>query len=60
MAAAIPLAKAAIVDPVTMVIALATIGLMLKTKLDTLWIILGAAVTALPVSAARLLVAGSI
>jgi chromate transporter len=47
LAAAIPLAKAAIVDPVTVLIALSTISLMLKTKLDTLWIILGAAVTAL-------------
>src|SRR5262245_15752151 len=60
LAAAIPLAKAAIVGPVTVLIALATISLMLKTKLDTLWIILAAAVTAYAVSAARLLAAGSI
>lgn len=58
LAAAIPLAKAAVVDPVTVLIALSTIGLMLKTKLDSLWIILGAAVTAYAVSAARLLAAG--
>ena len=44
--AAIPLAQAAIVDSLTLVISLVSIGLMLKTKLDTLWIILGAAVTA--------------
>ena len=56
LAAAIPLARAAIVDPVTAFIALSTIGLILKTKLDTLWIILGVAVTAYAVSAARLLI----
>jgi chromate transporter len=56
LAAAIPLAKAAIVDPVTVLIALSTIGLLIKTKIDTLWIILGAAVTALAVSTARLLI----
>jgi len=60
LAAAIPLAKAAIVDPVTMVIALATIGLMLKTKLDTLWIILAAAATAYAGSVVELFLAGSI
>ena len=44
--AAIPLAQAAIVDSLTLVISLVSIGLMLKTKLDTLWIILAAAATA--------------
>lgn len=60
LAAAIPLARAAIIDPLTLLIALVTIGLMLRTKLDTLWIILAASVTTYAVSTARLFVAGSI
>ena len=60
LAAAIPLARAAIIDPLTLLIALVTIGLMLRTKLDTLWIILAASVATYAVSTARLLVAGSI
>lgn len=43
LAASLPLAKAAITDPVTLLIALLTIALMATTKIDTLWIILGAA-----------------
>ena len=57
LAAAIPLAKAAITDPVTLLIALVTLVLMLKTKLDTLWIILGAAAVTTAVASARLLLA---
>jgi chromate transporter len=60
LAAAIPLAKAAIIDPLTLLISLVSIGLMLKTKLDTLWIILAAAVTAHAGSAIELLLAGSV
>lgn len=51
LAAAIPLGQNALTSPVTFLIALATCGIMLTTKLDTLWIILGAAVTTLTVSA---------
>lgn len=47
LAAAIPLAKDALTDPVTIVIAVVALGLLLATKLDTLWIILGAAVISL-------------
>jgi chromate transporter len=60
LSAAIPLAKAAIVDTVTLLISLVSIGLMLKTKLDTLWIMLAAAVTAYACSAIELLLAGSV
>lgn len=43
LAAAIPLAKDALVDSVTVGIAIASLALLLKTHLGTLWIILGAA-----------------
>jgi chromate transport protein ChrA len=51
LAASLPLARAAVTGPVMLVITLATSGLMLKTKIDTLWIILGAGVVAMAASA---------
>jgi chromate transporter len=53
LAAAVPLAQSALIDPLTIAIAAATIFLMITTKLDTLWLILGAALTTLTVSAIR-------
>ncbi len=50
LAAAIPLAHDALTDPVTIAIALVSLALLLLTELDTLWIILGAAVTTLSAS----------
>lgn len=50
LSAAVPLGLNALTGPVTFVIAVATVILMLTTKLDTLWIILGAAVMTLTVS----------
>ena len=47
LAAAIPLARNALTDPVTVAIAAVSFALLLLTRLDTLWIILGAAVTSL-------------
>jgi chromate transporter len=40
-------ARDALTDPVTVVIAVATLVLMLVSEIDTLWIILGAALTSL-------------
>lgn len=51
LAAAVPLGTSALTGPVTVLIALATAILMLTTKIDTLWIILGSALTTLTVSA---------
>ena len=50
LAAAIPLGRDALTGPATIAIAVATIVLMLVTKLDTLWIILGSAVITLTLS----------
>ena len=50
LAAAIPLAKDALTGPVTVTIAIVSLGLLLTTKLDTLWIILGAVVISLSAS----------
>ncbi len=47
LAAAIPLAREALTDPVTVGIAVVSLGLLLLTELDTLWIILGASSTSL-------------
>jgi chromate transporter len=58
LAAAIPLARDGLTDPITIGIAVVSLVLLLATKLDTLWIILGAAVTSL--SAAALGVLGAI
>jgi chromate transporter len=44
LAAAIPLARDALTDPATIAIALVSLVLLLLTEIDTLWIILGAAV----------------
>jgi chromate transporter len=44
LAAAIPLGRDALTDPVTVGIAIASLVLLLTTEIDTLWIILGAAV----------------
>ena len=46
-AASIPLAKDALTDPVKVAIAIISLALLFTTKLDTLWIILGAAVCSL-------------
>jgi chromate transporter len=43
LAAAIPLAQDALTGPVTMAIAVISLGLLLTTKWDSTWIILGAA-----------------
>jgi len=59
MAAAIPLAKVVVVHTVTLLIAVISVGLLLKTKLDTLWIIIAAALTKYLVSMVRLLLAAS-
>ena len=45
LAASIPLAQAALTDWVTIAIAAVSLALLLTTELDTLWIILGAAVS---------------
>ena len=42
VAAAIPLGKDALTDAVNVAIAVVSFGLLLRTKIDTLWIILGA------------------
>jgi len=55
LAAAIPLARDALTDPVTVVIALVSLVLLLTTKIDTLWIILGAAVISLSASSVGVL-----
>ena len=50
LAAAIPLARDALTDPVTIAIAVVSLALLLTTKIDTLWNILGAAVISLSAS----------
>jgi chromate transporter len=50
LAAAIPLARDALTDPLTVAIAMASLALLLTTTIDTLWIILGAAVISLSAS----------
>lgn len=42
LSAMIPLARDALIDPVTIGIALVTVVLLFKTEIDTLWIVLGA------------------
>jgi chromate transporter len=49
-AAAIPLARDALTDWLTVAIAVATVVLLLVSKIDTLWIVLGAAATTLAAS----------
>ena len=53
-AATIPLAQSALTSPPLIVIALVSLGVLFTTKLDTLWIIFGAALAALSVSAVSL------
>ncbi len=55
LAAAIPLARDALTDTVTVAIAVATLVLMLISEIDTLWIILGAAVISLSASSLGLI-----
>ena len=47
LAAATPLARDALTDSVTVAIAVVSLALLLVTKIDLLWIILGAAVISL-------------
>jgi chromate transporter len=55
LAAAIPLAKDALTDPITIGIAIVSLALLLTTELDTLWIILGAAILSTAASATGIL-----
>lgn len=55
LAASIPLARDALTDPVTVAIAAVSLVVLLTTKLDTLWIILGAAIVSLSASSLGLL-----
>lgn len=50
LAAAIPLARDALTDPVTMAIAAVSLVVLLTTELDTLWLILGSAIVTLSAS----------
>lgn len=51
LAAAIPLARDGLTDPATVVIALATLVALVLTKIDTLWLILAAALVYLSATA---------
>ncbi len=55
LAAAIPLAYDALTGPITVAITAVTVVLLLTTELDTLWMILGAAVFTLSASALGLI-----
>lgn len=55
LAASLPLARAAITDLVTALVALMTIVLLATTKIDTLWIVLGAVILTSSVEAVRTL-----
>jgi chromate transporter len=55
LAAAIPLAHDALTDPVTIGIALVSLAVLLLTEIDTLWIILGAALISLSAASLGLL-----
>lgn len=55
LAAAIPLARDALTDPVNIGIALVSLVILLTTELDTLWIILGAAAISLSASSLGIL-----
>jgi len=55
LAAAIPLARDALTDPVTIAIAVVSLVVLLTTTIDTLWIILAAAVGTLSASAVGVL-----
>ncbi len=55
LAASIPLARVALTDPVTVGIAAISLVILLTTELDTLWIILSAAVVSLSASSLGLI-----
>lgn len=55
LAAAIPLARDALTDPITVMIAVGSLILLLTTKLDTLWLILGASIISLSASSLGIL-----
>jgi chromate transporter len=55
LAAAIPLARDALTDSVTVAIAVVSLAFLLITKIDTLWIILGAALISLSASSVGVL-----
>lgn len=55
LAAAIPLARDALTDPVTMAIAAVSLVVLLTTELDTLWLILGSAVVSFSASSLGIL-----
>jgi chromate transporter len=55
LAAAIPLARDALTDSVTVGIAVVSLTLLIVTKIDTLWIIIGAAVISLSASSVGVL-----
>lgn len=55
LAASIPLAGDALIDPVTIGIAIVSLVLLLTTEIDTLWIILGAALISLSASSLGLI-----
>ena len=55
LAAVIPLAKDALTDPVTVGIACVSLFLLIRTRLDTLWLILGAATISVSASAIGLI-----
>lgn len=53
-AATIPIARSAITDPLTMVIVVASVAILFTRKVESLWVILGAAVLQLTTAAFRL------
>jgi chromate transporter len=55
LAAAVPLARDGLTGPITIAIALVCFVLLLRTKLDTLWMILGAALVSFTASSLGLL-----
>jgi chromate transporter len=42
VAATIPLARSAVVSPFTAIVGLASVGLLWRFKVDTVWLVLGA------------------
>jgi chromate transporter len=54
LAAAIPLGRDGLTGPATIAIAITCFVLLLATKLDTLWMILGAAIVSLTLSSVGL------
>jgi chromate transporter len=56
----IPLAQNALTNPIIVAIAAVSLGLLLMSKLDTLWIILGAAVVSLSAISLGVLTKGTV